>query len=86
MRSRGTKGSTGKGNAGGKGSTREERVEGCGEVRWRRDLEQTDSTGFWEGKCGTKREVRGIEGRAGGKGSTGMWNETQAKQQSLAGK
>ena len=25
-------------------------------------------------------EVRGIEGSAGGKESTGMWNETQAKQ------
>ena len=25
-------------------------------------------------------------GSAGGKGSTGMWNETQAKQQWLAGK
>ena len=28
----------------------------------------------------------GNEGSARGKGSTGMWNETQAKQQSLAGK
>ena len=31
--------STGKGNAGGKESTWEERVERCGEVRWRRDMD-----------------------------------------------
>ena len=77
-----TKGSTGEGNAGGKGST----WEGCGEIRWRRDLELARSTGFWKGKCGTKREVWGIEESAGGKESTGIWSETQAKQQSLAGK
>ena len=39
-----------------------------------------------EGKYGTKWKVLGIKGSAGGKGSTGMWNETQANQQSLAGK
>ena len=48
-------------------------------MRWRRDLERAGSTGFWEGKCGTKREVRENKGNAGGKGSTGMWNETQSK-------
>ena len=41
---------------------------------------------FWEGKCGTKREVRGIEGGARGKGSTEIWSETPPKKQSLAGK
>ena len=51
-----------------------------------RDLERACSTGFWEGKCETKQEVRGIEENAGEKGSTGMWNETQAKQQSWARK
>ena len=33
-----------------------------------------------------KWEVRGIKRSAGGKESTGIWNKTQAKQQSLAGK
>ena len=56
MGSTGTKGSKGK-NAGGKGSTWKERVDGCGEVRWRRDLEGACSTGFWEGKCVKKRKV-----------------------------
>ena len=53
---------------------------------WGSTLERECPTGFWEGKCGTKRKVRGIEGSAGGKGRTGMWNETEAKQQWLAGK
>ena len=72
MGSTGTKGSTEKGKAGGKGSTWEERIEGCGEVRWRRYLERACSTGFWEGKCGTKREVWGIERSVGGKERTEM--------------
>ena len=49
-------GSTGKGNAAGKGSTWEERVEGYGGVRWRRNLERACSTGFLEGKCGHCRK------------------------------
>ena len=65
----------------GKGSTWKERVEGCGEVRCRRDMERACSTGFWEEECGAKRKVRKIEGSAGGTGSTGLWNEIQAKQQ-----
>ena len=59
MGSMGTKGSTRKGNVGWKGSTWEERVEGCEEIRWRRDLERACSKGFWERKCEIKREVRG---------------------------
>ena len=51
-------GSTGKGNAGGKGSTWGERVEGCKEVRWNGHAQQDF-----------------------GRGSMGMWNETQAKQE-----
>ena len=58
---------------------REGGVKGGKEVQLRRGLEGACSTGFWEGKCGTKREVRGNKGNAGGKGSTGMWNETQSK-------
>ena len=61
----------------------EKSFQGCEEVRWRRALERACSTEFWKGKCGTKRKVRGIEESAGGKRSTGMWNETQEKQQWL---
>ena len=57
-----------------------------GRGMWGITLERAYSTRLWEGKCGTKREVRGIEGSAGGKGGTGMWNETQTKKQWLAGK
>ena len=66
--------STTQGSTGGKNKGKE--------VRWRRDLERACLTGFWEGKCGTKREVQRIEVIAEEKGGTGMWNETQ----SLAGK
>ena len=52
-------------------------MEGKGRKMWRNAL--NEGPGFWEEKCGTKMEIRGIEGSAGGKGSTGMWNETQAK-------
>ena len=37
----------------------------CKKVSRRRDLERACSTGFWEGKCGTKREVRRIEESTG---------------------
>ena len=40
---------------GGKG-----KIRMCKEVCWMRAC----STGFWEGKCGTKREGEGIEGSA----------------------
>ena len=37
------------------------RVEGCGEVRWRRDLVRASSTEFWKGKCGRKRKCENVE-------------------------
>ena len=46
MGSTGTKESTEKGNAGGKGSAWEKRVKSCEEVRWERHLERACSTGF----------------------------------------
>ena len=34
------------------------------------------------GNCGTRQlKVRGIEGNARGKGSTGLWSQAQAKKQ-----
>ena len=78
-------GSTVEGNAGGKGSPWKERIEECkrkyaGGGTW------SGHTQKREGECETKRKVQGIEESAGGKESMGMWNETQEKQQSLAGK
>ena len=47
------KGSTKEGNAGGKESTWEEWVKGCGEVCWWRDQERACSTGIWEANVST---------------------------------
>ena len=59
----------------GKESTRQERVEVCGEVRWRRDLEQACSPGFWEGKCGELKKVRDCETRQ--KQNNSDWRENR---------
>ena len=70
----------------GKKKCSRERVEKCGEVRWRRDLGRACSTGFWEGKCRTKRKVREIEESSGGKESTGIVDRDTSKATMLAGK
>ena len=80
-------GSTEKGNAGAKGNTWGERVEECGEVRWRRDLERDCSKEFWEGKCGTNMESMETKRSTGRKkstetkGSMGTKGSTQKKQE-----
>ena len=49
------------------GSTGEkEKGKGKGnEVRWRENLKQACSTGFWEGKCGTNMESTGTKENMG---------------------
>ena len=58
-----------------------ERVQECRVVRRLEEGAQAAcSRGYWEGKCGTKIwKVRGIEGSAGEKGSTGKWRKRQSK-------